>query len=243
MSLCIPLAFPFAPPSLSQSQTDTPIPFSSHFSSFPGLWSVVPVSSPCRSLLPHQFVPASAKGCSSSVVTTLGKVVSKSAHNSSVQLIYPSISYCTSCWPVLHSAARRKLSLFLDRTHRRYTVELTNLSSVRTSTFDLDFLIYDFSEQICSSPLWSQQSAKLFASLQTRFTSSIYSIGLRSRQSIRSPNSSRAPAIMGGQFSKMRFRLFGNKEMRILMLGLDAAGKTSMLLFSPPPSPPSINHG
>jgi GTPase SAR1 family protein len=28
-------------------------------------------------------------------------------------------------------------------------------------------------------------------------------------------------------------KLFGNKEMRILMLGLDAAGKTSMFLSSP----------
>ncbi|RSH91452.1 hypothetical protein EHS25_009751 [Saitozyma podzolica] len=32
---------------------------------------------------------------------------------------------------------------------------------------------------------------------------------------------------MGGQLSKALGKLFGNKEMRILMLGLDAAGKTS----------------
>ena len=31
--------------------------------------------------------------------------------------------------------------------------------------------------------------------------------------------------------SKLLGKLFGNKEMRILMLGLDAAGKTSMLLI------------
>jgi hypothetical protein len=34
-------------------------------------------------------------------------------------------------------------------------------------------------------------------------------------------------AIMGGQISKMMNRIFGSKEMRLLMLGLDAAGKTS----------------
>jgi ADP-ribosylation factor protein 6 len=32
---------------------------------------------------------------------------------------------------------------------------------------------------------------------------------------------------MGGQISKMMNRIFGSKEMRLLMLGLDAAGKTS----------------
>ena len=32
---------------------------------------------------------------------------------------------------------------------------------------------------------------------------------------------------MGGQLSKMMGKIFGNKEMRLLMLGLDAAGKTS----------------
>jgi hypothetical protein len=32
---------------------------------------------------------------------------------------------------------------------------------------------------------------------------------------------------MGGSISKMMNKLFANKEMRILMLGLDAAGKTS----------------
>jgi len=34
---------------------------------------------------------------------------------------------------------------------------------------------------------------------------------------------------MGLYFSKMLGKLFGNKEMRILMLGLDAAGKTTIL--------------
>jgi ADP-ribosylation factor protein 6 len=32
---------------------------------------------------------------------------------------------------------------------------------------------------------------------------------------------------MGGQISKMMSKIFGSKEMRLLMLGLDAAGKTS----------------
>lgn len=32
---------------------------------------------------------------------------------------------------------------------------------------------------------------------------------------------------MGGQVSKIMGRIFGSKEMRLLMLGLDAAGKTS----------------
>jgi ADP-ribosylation factor family len=32
---------------------------------------------------------------------------------------------------------------------------------------------------------------------------------------------------MGGQMSKMMGKIFGSKEMRLLMLGLDAAGKTS----------------
>lgn len=34
---------------------------------------------------------------------------------------------------------------------------------------------------------------------------------------------------MGGSVSKMMGKIFGTKEMRILMLGLDAAGKTSMI--------------
>ncbi|KAJ4154785.1 hypothetical protein LMH87_000063 [Akanthomyces muscarius] len=34
---------------------------------------------------------------------------------------------------------------------------------------------------------------------------------------------------MGGQLSKVMGRLFGSKEMRLLMLGLDAAGKTTIL--------------
>jgi ADP-ribosylation factor protein 6 len=32
---------------------------------------------------------------------------------------------------------------------------------------------------------------------------------------------------MGGSVSKVMHKIFGSKEMRILMLGLDAAGKTS----------------
>jgi len=31
---------------------------------------------------------------------------------------------------------------------------------------------------------------------------------------------------------KLLSKIFGNKEMRILMLGLDAAGKTSILLYT-----------
>ncbi|KAE8449904.1 ADP-ribosylation factor, Arf Arf6 [Mollisiaceae sp. DMI_Dod_QoI] len=34
---------------------------------------------------------------------------------------------------------------------------------------------------------------------------------------------------MGGQLSKMMGKIFGSKEMRLLMLGLDAAGKTTIL--------------
>ncbi|KAF2838319.1 ARF/SAR superfamily [Patellaria atrata CBS 101060] len=34
---------------------------------------------------------------------------------------------------------------------------------------------------------------------------------------------------MGGSISKMMNRIFGSKEMRLLMLGLDAAGKTTIL--------------
>jgi len=33
---------------------------------------------------------------------------------------------------------------------------------------------------------------------------------------------------MGGNISKMMSKIFGTKEMRLLMLGLDAAGKTSL---------------
>jgi hypothetical protein len=32
---------------------------------------------------------------------------------------------------------------------------------------------------------------------------------------------------MGGSVSKILDKIFGSKEMRLLMLGLDAAGKTS----------------
>ncbi|EFE30161.1 uncharacterized protein ARB_02950 [Trichophyton benhamiae CBS 112371] len=34
---------------------------------------------------------------------------------------------------------------------------------------------------------------------------------------------------MGGQVSKLMGKIFGSKEMRLLMLGLDAAGKTTIL--------------
>ena len=34
---------------------------------------------------------------------------------------------------------------------------------------------------------------------------------------------------MGGSFSSFWARMFGSKEMRILMVGLDAAGKTTIL--------------
>ena len=41
--------------------------------------------------------------------------------------------------------------------------------------------------------------------------------------------SPRSPANMGLTFSKLFDRLWGKKEMRILMVGLDAAGKTTIL--------------
>jgi hypothetical protein len=46
-----------------------------------------------------------------------------------------------------------------------------------------------------------------------------------------SPNRQPSPrtAIMGGQLSKVMGKIFGSKEMRLLMLGLDAAGKTTIL--------------
>lgn len=34
---------------------------------------------------------------------------------------------------------------------------------------------------------------------------------------------------MGGSFAKLFHRLFSKKDMRILMVGLDAAGKTTIL--------------
>ena len=37
---------------------------------------------------------------------------------------------------------------------------------------------------------------------------------------------------MGNSISKMLDKIFGSKEMRLLMLGLDAAGKTSMSDFA-----------
>jgi hypothetical protein len=45
------------------------------------------------------------------------------------------------------------------------------------------------------------------------------------------PKRPRAPSrfTMGGQISKMMGKIFGSKEMRLLMLGLDAAGKTTIL--------------
>ena len=36
-------------------------------------------------------------------------------------------------------------------------------------------------------------------------------------------------SIMGSAFAKLFSNLFGKKEMRILMVGLDAAGKTTIL--------------
>jgi len=39
----------------------------------------------------------------------------------------------------------------------------------------------------------------------------------------------RRVATMGGNLGKALAKLFGNKEMRVLMLGLDAAGKTTIL--------------
>jgi hypothetical protein len=42
-------------------------------------------------------------------------------------------------------------------------------------------------------------------------------------------NSSHQSAIMGLTFSKLFDKLWGKKEMRILMVGLDAAGKTTIL--------------
>src|SRR5205085_1877510 len=41
---------------------------------------------------------------------------------------------------------------------------------------------------------------------------------------------------MGGQISKMMGKIFGSKEMRLLMLGLDAAGKTSTFRRQTPPA-------
>lgn len=35
---------------------------------------------------------------------------------------------------------------------------------------------------------------------------------------------------MGGSVSKIMAKMFGSREMRLLMLGLDAAGKTSKSL-------------
>ena len=50
---------------------------------------------------------------------------------------------------------------------------------------------------------------------------------------------------MGAALSRSLAKIFGSKEMRLLMLGLDAAGKTSM--FPPPPARPPyrgfLHHG
>ena len=43
---------------------------------------------------------------------------------------------------------------------------------------------------------------------------------------------------MGASLSKAMGKIFGNKEMRILMLGLDAAGKTSAF----PSRPAALHH-
>ena len=37
---------------------------------------------------------------------------------------------------------------------------------------------------------------------------------------------------MGGQVSKIMGKIFGSREIRLLMLGLDAAGKTSLLALT-----------
>ena len=49
------------------------------------------------------------------------------------------------------------------------------------------------------------------------------------KQLLSTPDTASNPAKMGGQVSKMMGKIFGTKEMRILMLGLDAAGKTSTI--------------
>lgn len=46
---------------------------------------------------------------------------------------------------------------------------------------------------------------------------------------LNNPFSIRHITIMGLTFSKLFDRLWGKKEMRILMVGLDAAGKTTIL--------------
>lgn len=45
------------------------------------------------------------------------------------------------------------------------------------------------------------------------------------------PQISLQTGTMGGSISKMMNKIFGSKEMRLLMLGLDAAGKTSAYTF------------
>jgi hypothetical protein len=55
----------------------------------------------------------------------------------------------------------------------------------------------------------------------------IQRVRLSRAQTHRSSQLPHTTAIMGGQISKMMNRIFGSKEMRLLMLGLDAAGKTS----------------
>ena len=52
---------------------------------------------------------------------------------------------------------------------------------------------------------------------------------VQSKQPLKKEGQTKA---MGVSLGKLLSNLFGNKEMRVLMLGLDAAGKTSMLEFS-----------
>ena len=47
------------------------------------------------------------------------------------------------------------------------------------------------------------------------------------RKRVNKSQTTRNTGTMGGQVSKLMNKVFGSKEMRLLMLGLDAAGKTS----------------
>ena len=46
---------------------------------------------------------------------------------------------------------------------------------------------------------------------------------------------------MGAGISKMMNKIFGSKEMRLLMLGLDAAGKTSEYHHAPNNTPIALS--